>query len=164
MKRTEFIMNKVMSSSTTKVHLIKSDKRAKRLTINLGKSNSSEKAGMVVSPLRSKDAKRRSSEPPEGRSASTPLIMSPALSLSNDEVLSDLFFGESQLLNVYCETLISVREHNPYHVNVLLAYFKSRGKMLELLKYTSTEEIEFTNIRNELFRGNTTFTRIYKGY
>ena len=84
---------------------------------------------------------------------------------SNDELLNYYFFEEdSKLLNVYCQTFIKGGEINQYHIKVLLKYFRSHGKMNKLLTTLAINEIENANRSNELFRGNTIFTRVYLEY
>ena len=51
-----------------------------------------------------------------------------------------------------------------HNTQTLIKYFKSRGKLVELVTSIAMQEIETTNRHNELFRGNTIFTRVFTEY
>ena len=68
------------------------------------------------------------------------------------------------MLEAYCQTFITGEENASYNIRMLLKFFKSRGKLHELLTRIYTKEIETTSVHNPLFRGNTLFTKIYNEY
>ena len=84
---------------------------------------------------------------------------------TNEELLTTLLFEEeSKLLFTYCQTLNQINQFNSHSIKVLFKYFKSRGKLNELLINLGRNEITKTNINNELFRGNNIFTKVYNEY
>ncbi|BFU21295.1 Ras GTPase-activating protein, putative [Entamoeba histolytica HM-3:IMSS] len=84
---------------------------------------------------------------------------------SNEEVLASMFLEKnSRLLYSYSQALISKSDYNSYHIRILLKFFKSRGKLTHLITNLSDIEIETTNYNNELFRGNSVFTRVFSEY
>ncbi|KAL7719288.1 Ras-GAP domain-containing protein [Entamoeba marina] len=83
---------------------------------------------------------------------------------ARDKALSDFFFQKpSKLLSQYTKILLT-KDVQTYHINVIVEYFASRNNLEQLLIELVTEEIETTNINNQLFRGNNTFTRAYSVY
>ncbi|KAL7714723.1 Ras-GAP domain-containing protein [Entamoeba marina] len=83
---------------------------------------------------------------------------------SQEESLTEMFFQkDSELLNCYCESLIK-NETNPSCIGTLLEFWFSRGKLVELLTNLAEKEIQTTNVHNQLFRGNTVFSKVYSKY
>ncbi|EDR29896.1 hypothetical protein EDI_111780 [Entamoeba dispar SAW760] len=80
-----------------------------------------------------------------------------------EEMRKFLFNFPSLLLNSYCTALIK-NDGNPYHIKVLLEFYSSRGKLIDLLTNLAYDEIDGCNINNQIFRGNTLFTKIYAEY
>ncbi|BFU22822.1 GTPase-activator protein for Ras family GTPase [Entamoeba histolytica HM-1:IMSS-B] len=80
-----------------------------------------------------------------------------------EEMRKFLFNFPSLLLNSYCNALIK-NDGNPYHIKVLLEFYSSRGKLIDLLTNLAYDEIDSCNINNQIFRGNTLFTKIYAEY
>ncbi|ELP92113.1 hypothetical protein EIN_380200, partial [Entamoeba invadens IP1] len=74
-----------------------------------------------------------------------------------------LFTTPSPLLDAYA-TLMNGISVNHHLVTVLLNFFASRGKVVQLIEYFSKNEVSSTNRCNPLFRGNTSFIRIYSLY
>ncbi|KAL7722566.1 Ras-GAP domain-containing protein [Entamoeba marina] len=83
---------------------------------------------------------------------------------TQEESMRELFLGDdSTLLYAYCESLIK-QDSNPRYIKVLLMYYASRGKLVELMQKLSEREIETSSIHNQLFRGNSIFTKVYNQY
>ncbi|KAL7718506.1 hypothetical protein QTN25_004139 [Entamoeba marina] len=83
---------------------------------------------------------------------------------SRDKALLNLFCqNPPQLLLMYSKIFIT-KDINPHHIDLLVDYFASRNCLDHLLITLATEEIEKTNKSNELFRGNSTFTKVYTVY
>ncbi|KAL7721896.1 Ras-GAP domain-containing protein [Entamoeba marina] len=77
-----------------------------------------------------------------------------------------MFQPDSELLHTYCLELIK-RKPTPDCTNnarLLLEYFNVHGRLLSLMKTTARKEIETTNNETQIFRGNTSFTRLYGEY
>ncbi|KAL7714147.1 Ras GTPase-activating protein [Entamoeba marina] len=87
------------------------------------------------------------------------------LKQSNEEILTELYFNkDSKLLLAFCKSLIGRNDFSNYHIRILLKFYKSRGKLTDLLITLAENEIETSNPQNELFRGNSIFTRVYAEY
>ncbi|ELP86744.1 hypothetical protein EIN_307700 [Entamoeba invadens IP1] len=71
-----------------------------------------------------------------------------------------IFFNVLNFLKIF----VKQDESNPFYIKSLLQFYSSRGKLTDLLIYLAQEEIEKTNQHNMLFRGNTSFTRIFTQY
>ncbi|EDR25256.1 hypothetical protein EDI_097200 [Entamoeba dispar SAW760] len=95
--------------------------------------------------------------------SSSPLS-SPGLSKhGKEDYIKELFLQpNSPLLYAYCHLI--QQSSNPTYSKVLLSYFFSRGKIVDLLIKLASIEIENSFSSNELFRKNTIFSRIYNNY
>ena len=83
---------------------------------------------------------------------------------NKEEMLVNHFFDDPKFLDAYCKSFITGKENSSYNCRMLLKFFKSRGKLHELLRRVYTTEIETTSVHNPLFRGNTLFTKLYNEY
>ncbi|KAL7720096.1 Ras-GAP domain-containing protein [Entamoeba marina] len=83
---------------------------------------------------------------------------------SQEEQLRKLLFCfPSDFLIAYSNALLK-GEPNPFHITELLKFFSSRGRLTDLLTNLAYTELETINIHNELFRGNTPFTKVFSTY
>ncbi|KAL7721925.1 Ras-GAP domain-containing protein [Entamoeba marina] len=88
----------------------------------------------------------------------------PSAKKSQEQSLAELLFDKSNhLLFAYCDALLK-NDPDPQHITVLIDYYQSRGKLTDLLTTLACREISMTKGTTPLFRGNTTFTRVYSYY
>ncbi|ELP94076.1 hypothetical protein EIN_183930 [Entamoeba invadens IP1] len=89
----------------------------------------------------------------------------PKVFRSNEDNLTSYFIeSDAKLLFAYSKALLARSDYNNYHVRILLKYFKSRGYLTELLTLLAENEIRNENSHNEIFRGNSPFTRVFGEY
>ncbi|EKE40599.1 hypothetical protein ENUP19_0305G0090 [Entamoeba nuttalli] len=83
---------------------------------------------------------------------------------SQEDSLREMFFSpKNTLLYCFCDSLLK-HDVNVSYIGCLINYYASRGKVIELLEAIAFKEIDETSYCNELFRGNTPFTRIFNSY
>ncbi|ELP87492.1 hypothetical protein EIN_097790 [Entamoeba invadens IP1] len=77
-----------------------------------------------------------------------------------------LFARDSEFLRCYCAELVKGKMAPECNTNarLLVEYFNVHGKLLDLMKEVAKREIETTNTETQIFRGNTSFTRLYGEY
>ncbi|ELP85412.1 hypothetical protein EIN_087140 [Entamoeba invadens IP1] len=77
-----------------------------------------------------------------------------------------LFVKDSEFLRCYCAELVKGKMAPECNTNarLLVEYFNVHGKLLDLMKEVAKREIETTNVETQIFRGNTSFTRLYGEY
>ncbi|GAB1227184.1 hypothetical protein ENUP19_0325G0020 [Entamoeba nuttalli] len=77
-----------------------------------------------------------------------------------------LFVRDSEFLRCYCAEFVKGKMAPECNTNarLLVEYFNVHGKLLDLMKEVAKREIETTNAETQVFRGNTSFTRLYGEY
>ncbi|EDR25695.1 hypothetical protein EDI_138730 [Entamoeba dispar SAW760] len=77
-----------------------------------------------------------------------------------------LFVRDSEFLRCYCAEFVKGKMAPECNTNarLLVEYFNVHGKLLDLMKEVAKREIETTNSETQVFRGNTSFTRLYGEY
>ncbi|KAL7721824.1 Ras-GAP domain-containing protein [Entamoeba marina] len=101
---------------------------------------------------------------PQSRRNSLKSRANPVIKKPHEQSLRELFFeNNNSLLYAYCDTLIK-NDVNPYYIEVLMDFWSSRGKLVDLMLLLAKREILNENPNNQLFRGNTIFSKVYAKY
>ncbi|ELP87796.1 hypothetical protein EIN_411490 [Entamoeba invadens IP1] len=92
-------------------------------------------------------------------------FVSPANSkqITPEEIVRNLMLSKLTLLNGFSQ-LIALEPSKDSYIPVLLSYYSSRDKLYNVIAALAMEEINNTCCSNQLFRGNTVFTKFYGVY